>query len=104
MIKIYGMNTCPYCIAVKEQMVGREGEFEYIDIGSHVKLLKEFLRIRDNNPIFDEIKVQGKAGIPCFVREDGTVSLELEDFGFVEPVEPVQACSIQDHREGKEGC
>ena len=28
MIKIYGMNTCPYCIAVKEQMAGREGEFE----------------------------------------------------------------------------
>lgn len=101
MIKIYGMNTCPDCIAVKQQLPGRENEFEYIEIGSHVKLLKEFLKIRDNNPLFDEIKEQGKAGIPCFVLEDGTVSLKPEDFGFVVSA---KACSIQDHKDGKKGC
>lgn len=39
MITIYGMDTCPDCVAVKEQIKGREGEFEYKDIGSHVRIL-----------------------------------------------------------------
>ena len=48
MIKIYSMNTCPDCIYVEEQIQG-DDRYEIINIGSHVKYLKEFLRIRDNN-------------------------------------------------------
>ena len=51
MIKIYSMNTCPDCIYVEEQIQG-DDRYEIIDIGSHVKYLKEFLRIRDNSPVF----------------------------------------------------
>lgn len=68
MIKIYSMNTCPDCIYVEEQIQG-DGRYEIIDIGSHVKHLKEFLRIRDNSPVFNEAKKVGAAGIPCFVLE-----------------------------------
>ena len=50
MIKIYSMNTCPDCIYVEEQIQG-DDRYEIIDIGSHVKHLKEFLRIRDNSPV-----------------------------------------------------
>lgn len=53
MIKIYSMNTCPDCIYVEEQIQG-DDRYEIIDIGSHVKHLKEFLRIRDNSPVFNE--------------------------------------------------
>lgn len=52
-----------------------------MDIGEHVKILKEFLAIRDNNELFDECKENGYAGIPCFVREDGSVTLVPEDVG-----------------------
>ena len=44
MIKIYSMNTCPDCIYVEEQIQG-DNRYEIMDIGSHVKYLKEFLRI-----------------------------------------------------------
>ena len=74
MIKIYSMNTCPDCIYVEEQIQG-DDRYEIIDIGSHVKYLKEFLRIRDNSPVFNEAKKVGAAGIPCFVLEDGSVTL-----------------------------
>ena len=66
MIKIYSMNTCPDCIYVEEQIQG-DDRYEIIDIGSHVKYLKEFLRIRDNSPVFNEAKKVGAAGIPCLV-------------------------------------
>ncbi len=81
MIKIYGMNTCPDCIYLFDQLEGRETEFEYIEISDHIRKLKEFLAIRDNTPIFDACKAKGSAGIPCFVLEDGTVTLTPEDVG-----------------------
>lgn len=105
MVKIYGMPTCPDCVDIKEQIIGRENEFEYVDIGAHVRQLKEFLRIRDTSPVFDEAKANGSAGIPCFVKEDGTVTLTPEDVGLVtNEREAVNACSIEDHINGVGGC
>lgn len=103
MIKIYGMETCGDCVAVHEQIVGREDEFEFIDIGSHVKKLKEFLALRDNNPVFDDAKANGYAGIPCFVFEDGRVSLNPEDAGLKVSEAPT-VCSILDHINGVRSC
>ncbi len=104
MIIIYGTDICPDCVAVKEQISGRPAEFEYKDIGSHVRILKEFLRIRDTNPVFDEAKANGSVGIPCFVFEDGRVSLKGEDAGLVSGLSNGAACSLEDHRNGKQGC
>lgn len=80
MIKIYGMKSCPDCVAVDKQVEG-DSRYQVIDIGEHVRLLKEYLRLRDNNPVFDEAKKKGYAGIPCFVLEDGTVTLNPEEAG-----------------------
>lgn len=80
MIKIYGMKSCPDCVAVDKQVEG-DSRYQVIDIGEHVSLLKEFLHLRDNNPVFDEAKKKGYAGIPCFVLEDGTVTLNPEEAG-----------------------
>lgn len=80
MIKIYGMKSCPDCVAVDRQVEG-DSRYQVIDIGEHVSLLKEFLRLRDNSPVFDEAKKKGYAGIPCFVLEDGTVTLNPEEAG-----------------------
>lgn len=80
MIKIYGMETCPDCTYVEEQVKGNDN-YQIVDIGRHVKYLKEFLRLRDRLPVFDEAKKAGAAGIPCFVLEDGTVTLTPEDAG-----------------------
>lgn len=105
MIIIYGMDSCPDCAAVKEQIYGREAEFEYRDIGSHIRILKEFLRLRDTEAAFDEAKKNGFAGVPCFVLEDGRVSLKEEDAGLIAGRAVSGAsCSLEDHRNGKPGC
>lgn len=94
MIKIYGMETCPDCTYVDEQVVGND-KYEVIDIGRHVKDLKAFLRLRDTNPVFDGAKRVGAAGIPCFVLEDGTVTLVPEEAGLKSrPVEMGKACNL----------
>lgn len=74
------METCPDCTAVKAQ-VKDDSRFEVIDIGKHVRNLKDFLRLRDKNAAFDVMKRVGAVGIPCFVLEDGTVTFKPEKAG-----------------------
>lgn len=80
MITVYGMPSCPDCETVEKEIRGNEN-FRFVDIGSHVGKMKEFLRLRDKNPAFDEAKRDGYIGIPCFVRENGSVTLSAEDVG-----------------------
>lgn len=94
MIKMYVMHTCPDCEYVEKQ-VENNPEFEVIDIGKHAKNLKEFVRLRDANPAFDEAKAVGDIGIPCYVLEDGTVTLYSKDVGLEpNPGAEGSSCSI----------
>ena len=107
MIKIYGMDTCPDCVYVEEQVKG-DDRYQVIDIGRHVKDLKAFLRLRDHQPVFDAAKQAGAAGpvfdaakqagaagIPCFVLEDGTVTLTPEEAGLrSRPTDEGATCNI----------
>ena len=64
-----------------EAQVKGDDRYEVIDIGGHIRHLKEFLRLRDNHPVFSEVRQMGYAGIPCFVLEDGTITLNPEEAG-----------------------
>ena len=78
------MKSCPYCAHVMKQVEGYP-EFKVIDIGEDVRYMKEFLALRDNDPAFDEEKATGDVCIPCYVREDGSVTLMSKDVG-LEPL------------------
>ena len=94
MIKIYGMDTCPDCVYVNEQVEGN-ANFVKVDIGAHVRNLKEFLNLRDNSPAFDEAKRDGTIGIPCFVLADGSITLVPEDAGLKSrPIAEGASCSL----------
>lgn len=80
MIKIYGMPTCPDCTYLDDQIAG-DDRYEKINIGEKTANLKEFLKIRDTSDAFKDIRGSGSIGIPCFVLEDGTVTLSPEDAG-----------------------
>ena len=78
------MKSCPYCAHVMKQVEGNP-EFKVIDIGEDVRYMKEFLALRDNDPAFDEEKATGDVCIPCYVRDDGSVTLMSKDVG-LEPL------------------
>ena len=53
------------------------------------------MRLRDKNPAFDAMKRVGSIGIPCFVLEDGTVTLRPEKAGLhARPKENGASCNI----------
>jgi len=90
--KVYVMETCPDCMQVKAKLANNPA-YELIDIGAHVRNLKEFLKLRDANRTFDEVKSKGQIGIPCFVLEDGTVQFSMDGLTIDEAPEGA-ACSI----------
>ena len=103
MVRIYAMPTCPYCAYIHEHVKGREDEFEYINIGEHIRYLSAFMRLRDTDPVFDRMKQIGDVGVPAFVFEDGSVSIDPADAGLIEYGSP-EACSIQEHKSSRKGC
>lgn len=44
------MDTCPDCIDIKRQ-VENNPSYQIIEIGQHVRNLKEFLRLRDTSSV-----------------------------------------------------
>lgn len=92
MITMFVMKTCPHCEYVERQVVGNP-EFEVVDIGAHVRNLKRFLYLRDHSAAFDEAKGVGDIGVPCYVCEDGTVTLDSVDVG-LQPMPDGPVCSL----------
>ena len=80
MIKIYGSMLCPDCVQCRKDLDEAGVEYEYQDFSENLKNLKEFLTIRDGNSLFDSIRQDGRIGIPCILREDGSVSLDWTEF------------------------
>lgn len=78
MIKVYVMDSCPDCHQLYDK-IQNNPNYEIKNIASHVSILKEFIRLRDKNSIFDEIKEKGYLGIPCFILENGQISLNPKD-------------------------
>ena len=76
MVKIYGSMLCPDCVRCLEELDRVQKEYVFLDFSADLKNLKEFLALRDGDSLFDEVRREGKIGIPCIVAEDGTVTLE----------------------------
>ena len=79
MIKVYILESCPDCTQVK-QLYKDNQEYELIDIGQQARSLKEFIVLRDNPPAFAKVRERGNIGIPCFVKEDGSVFISLKHY------------------------
>ena len=79
MTRIYVMESCPDCTQTK-QLYKDNKEYELIDIGQQARSLKEFLALRDSHPAFAKVRERGSIGIPCFVKEDGTVIISLKHY------------------------
>lgn len=88
-MKVYGADICIDCRNYKEIQKNRGFEAEYVDIIENTTKLKEFLKIRDNDALYEQVKENNGIGIPLFVREDGMKTFDInEAFSWIgqEPV------------------
>lgn len=80
MLKIYGSMQCPDCVQCRKDLDKAGVTYEYLDFADSLKNLKEFLTIRDSSPVFEAVREKGSIGIPCILRDDGTVTLTWEEY------------------------
>lgn len=80
MLKVYGSMLCKDCVECVEDLKKANVEFEFLDFADSLLNLKEFLKIRDENPLFDAVREKGSIGIPAIVKEDGSVTLDWAEF------------------------
>lgn len=80
MIRIYGSMLCKDCVRCREELDNAGVAYAYLDFAEDLGNLKEFLVLRDNCALFSEARREGKIGIPCIVKEDGSVTLEWGQF------------------------
>lgn len=78
MLKIYGSMLCPDCVQCRADLDKAGVPYEYLDLFDDLKNLKDFLAIRDREPIFATVKEQGSIGIPCIIDEQGSVHLDWD--------------------------
>ena len=76
MLKIYGTLRCPDCVECLEELDKSRIPYEFLDFDKDLKVLKEFLKLRDSSTLFDQVREAGNIGIPCIVRADGTLMLD----------------------------
>ena len=72
-VTVYGSHLCPDTLYAINQLMSKGVDMSFKNISA----LKEFLAIRENDAIFDNAKKNGGLGIPCFVLEDGTRTLDI---------------------------
>ena len=80
MLKIYGSMLCPDCVNCCRELEEANVEFQICDFADSLLHLKTFLKLRDENGIFNEVRAAGKIGIPCILREDGTLTLDWKEY------------------------
>lgn len=80
MLKIYGSMLCKDCVQCVEDLKRAKVAFEFCDFGDSLLHLKEFLKIRDEDQQFNEVREKGSIGIPAIVKEDGSITLDWDEF------------------------
>ncbi len=78
-MKVYGASICVDCRNYKAIQESRGFEAEYVDITEDTGKLKEFLQLRDREPVFAPVRERGGIGIPLFVREDGQKTFDINE-------------------------
>ncbi|MGL4763938.1 MAG: hypothetical protein ACRC2N_02700 [Aeromonas sp.] len=77
-IIVIGSHLCPDTIYALYKLKENKVDFDFKDISSSFPALKEYLNIRETNPMYEEVKNKGGLGIPCFLKGE-KVTLNLDD-------------------------
>lgn len=99
-MKFYGTMMCSDTVYADKVLRANNINVEYVDIVASMKNLKEFLALRDSREEFVAVKEAGKAGVPAFLLDDGSIEFDVHKLEGVGPRNPedmgsgVQVCSL----------
>jgi len=77
-VTVIGSHLCPDTMSALNQLSDAGVEINYKDILSGHTELKDYLKLRETSDVYAEIRGTERLGIPCFMCENGTVTLDLQ--------------------------
>ena len=77
-VTVIGSHLCPDTLYALNRLSEAKAEMEFKNISSSLADLKVYLALRQDSPIYADIRENGGIGIPCFILEDGTATRDLD--------------------------
>lgn len=78
-VTVVGSHLCPDTLYALNKLVEAGVEIEFKNMSASLPDLKVYLGLRDKEALYEQVKEGGGIGIPCFILEDGTKTLNLND-------------------------
>ena len=77
-VTVIGSHLCQDTLYAIQKLKEADADLSFVNISAALADLKTFLAIRESDALYDEVRKNGGIGIPLFVLEDGTRTLDLE--------------------------
>ena len=78
-LTVIGSHVCPDTIYALNELVKKGVEVDFKDLLSCHADLKAYLNLREQSPLYADIRGTERLGVPCFIKEDGTTTLSLDE-------------------------
>lgn len=76
-ITVIGSHLCPDTLYALNRLSENKADITFLNISASLSDLKAYLAQRESNPLYQSVKADGGIGIPLFILEDGTTTLDL---------------------------
>lgn len=78
-VKVIGSHLCPDTLYALYRLSEKHVDMEFKNLSASLPDLKEYLAARDSDPLYEAVKAGGGIGIPFFVLEDGSTTMDLDE-------------------------
>ncbi len=78
-ITVIGSHLCSDTMNALERLRSLSADTNFRDILSSHECLLDYLKLRDTDSLYDKIRGTERLGIPCFILENGDITLDIED-------------------------
>ena len=76
-LTVIGSHLCEDTRNSLEVIKGKNVEVVFENLSESLESLKKYLSVRETSEMYAGVRAAGGIGIPCFVFEDGTKTLDL---------------------------
>jgi len=76
-VTVIGSHLCPDTLAALNKLSAAGADLDFKDILSCHADLKDYLKLRDTNALYEEIRGTERLGVPCFILEDNEVTMDI---------------------------
>lgn len=77
-VTVIGSHLCPDTLYALNWLSAAGAEVDFKNLSASLSDLKIYLALRQDSPVYADIRENGGTGIPCFILEDGTVTRNLQ--------------------------